>query len=77
MPVSKKRELIDDPEVRQEIDRYKWVESEKLGIDIGFDRAVKEWLELYSAEWLKYHSAGKKKLERKVAIKKTGARAKK
>ena len=53
MFVSTKTELINDPAVRQEIDRYKWVESEKLGKDIGFDRAAQEWLARCSEEWLK------------------------
>lgn len=58
MPVLTKAELINDPAVRQEIDRYKWVESEKLGFDIGFDRAADEWL--------KTRVAPEKKLLRKA-----------
>ena len=36
MAGSNKEELLKDEQVRQEIDRYKWVESEKAGYDIGF-----------------------------------------
>ena len=29
---------------KAEIDRHKWIESEKAGHDIGFDRAMFEWV---------------------------------
>jgi hypothetical protein len=32
----------------QEIQKYKWIESERLNHDIGFDRAALEWINLYS-----------------------------
>ena len=31
-----------------EINRYKWLESEKLGYDIGRNRAAREWAEKYA-----------------------------
>jgi hypothetical protein len=31
----------------EEIDRHKWIESEKLGHDIGRDAAVHQWLRHY------------------------------
>ncbi len=30
--------------VREEIDRHKWLESEKAGHDIGWDRAAVSWM---------------------------------
>ena len=66
MPVSTKKELINDPAVRQEIDRYKWVESEKIGSDIGFDRAAEEWFTHCSEEWLKTRTVPEKKILRKA-----------
>lgn len=32
-----------------EIEKYKWLESEKTGYDIGIRRAAFEWIEKYSA----------------------------
>lgn len=29
---------------RDEILRYKWIESEKVGVDIGFEKALLGWL---------------------------------
>ena len=34
---------------RDEILRYKWVESEKAGVDIGFEKALLGWLIKQSA----------------------------
>jgi len=35
----------------QEILRHKWIESEKLGYDIGFERALVEWITQHRAGW--------------------------
>jgi hypothetical protein len=35
----------------EEIKRYKWIESEKLGQDIGWERARQEWLEKHFPAW--------------------------
>lgn len=35
-----------------EICRYKWLESEKLGYDIGEFRAAREWIVKYYTDWL-------------------------
>ncbi len=29
---------------REEILRHKWIESEKVGYDIGFERALLDWI---------------------------------
>jgi hypothetical protein len=36
---------------REEIMRYKWIESEKLGHDIGFERALLEWIMKHRSAW--------------------------
>lgn len=36
---------------RAEILRHKWFESEKAGYDIGFEKALMDWLVKYGAAW--------------------------
>jgi len=36
---------------RQEILRYKWLESEKAGYDIGFERALLNWVRFHRQDW--------------------------
>src|ERR1043166_9901218 len=31
----------------EEIKKYKWIESEKAGRDIGWERATREWMQKY------------------------------
>ena len=38
---------------REEILRHKWIESEKVGHDIGFERALLDWIVKYRAGWRK------------------------
>jgi|TARA_B100001250_G_scaffold170897_1_gene147170 hypothetical protein len=38
---------------RSEILRHKWLESEKEGHDIGFERALLEWVLKHRTEWRK------------------------
>lgn len=45
------RLLRDMAEQKDEIDRYKWLASEKQGHDIGFERAHAEWVDSYAAAW--------------------------
>lgn len=37
---------------REEILRHKWIESEKAGYDIGFERALLDWIVRFRAGWL-------------------------
>ncbi|MEI6337677.1 MAG: hypothetical protein WCQ57_03730 [Verrucomicrobiota bacterium] len=37
---------------REEILRHKWIESEKAGRDIGFERALLDWIVKYRSRWL-------------------------
>jgi len=36
---------------RDEILRHKWIESEKAGHDIGFDKALVDWVMKYRTQW--------------------------
>jgi hypothetical protein len=36
---------------RREIAKYKWIESEKAGCDIGWQRALEEWLQFHFPAW--------------------------
>ncbi len=38
---------------RDEILRHKWIESEKLGVDIGFNKALVEWVMNHRTKWRK------------------------
>ena len=46
-------ELLKDKEIIAEINRYKWLESEKAGVDIGFERASREWINNCSKQYFK------------------------
>jgi hypothetical protein len=36
---------------RDEILRHKWIESEKQGRDIGFEKALLDWIIKYRSAW--------------------------
>lgn len=36
---------------REEILRHKWIESEKVGHDIGFERALLDWVMRHRGGW--------------------------
>ncbi len=36
---------------RAEILRHKWIESEKVGHDIGFEKALLDWIVKHRAGW--------------------------
>ncbi|TAL03472.1 MAG: DUF4032 domain-containing protein [Verrucomicrobia bacterium] len=38
---------------REEILKHKWIESEKAGHDIGFERALTDWIVKHRAKWRK------------------------
>lgn len=50
-----KEELLKDPRVIEEINRHLWIESEKAGTDIGFDKAAEDWVTKFSAGWVKHY----------------------
>jgi len=38
---------------REEILKHKWIESEKIGHDIGFERALTDWIVRHRSKWRK------------------------
>jgi len=36
---------------REEILRHKWIESEKAGYDIGFEKALLDWILYHRSAW--------------------------
>jgi hypothetical protein len=36
---------------REEIDKYRWIESERVGYDIGWKQASEEWMQKHFAGW--------------------------
>ena len=45
---------------REEILRHKWIESEKVGRDIGFERALLDWMLKHRSTWRQSRIASKK-----------------
>ncbi|MDX2111183.1 MAG: DUF4032 domain-containing protein [Verrucomicrobiota bacterium] len=43
---------------REEILRHKWIESEKAGHDIGFERALLDWIRNHREGWRSHRRAG-------------------
>ena len=48
---------------REEILKHKWIESEKAGYDIGFERALVDWNVKYSHDWYKWMKEQREKRE--------------
>jgi Domain of unknown function (DUF4032) len=42
---------------REEILKHKWIESEKAGRDIGFERALTDWIMKHRSKWRKSRQA--------------------
>lgn len=42
---------------REEILKHKWIESEKAGTDIGFERALTDWIVRHRSKWRKTRQA--------------------
>ena len=36
---------------REEILKHKWIESEKAGHDIGFEKALTDWVAKHKSKW--------------------------
>ena len=49
------QKLLKKREVVEEINRHKWLESERAGYDIGFEKATEDWLNRFAAAWVNYH----------------------
>lgn len=59
MGINDLKDLLKDKRVVEEINRHLWIESQKSGHSIGFERASDEWMGLYAMDWLKYHEPAK------------------
>ncbi|MBS0660463.1 MAG: hypothetical protein JSR82_19760 [Verrucomicrobia bacterium] len=44
---------------REEILKHKWIESEKAGYDIGFERALLDWIVKHRASWREKRREGR------------------
>ena len=44
---------------REEVLRHKWIESEKAGIDVGFEEALTGWMLKHRSEWRKRRQAAR------------------
>ncbi|MDP6305774.1 MAG: hypothetical protein QGH02_00375 [Verrucomicrobiota bacterium] len=42
---------------REEVLRHKWLESERMGCDIGFERALMDWVLNHRTKWRKSRQA--------------------
>jgi len=38
-------------ELKKEIEKHKWIESEKRGGDIGFEQALVDWMSKHRIGW--------------------------
>ena len=65
----KNQELLQMPEAVEEIKRHLWIESEKAGYDIGYDRAAEDWLNRFSDAWVDYHMPDRKNARKLSAAK--------
>jgi len=45
---------------REEILKHKWIESEKAGADIGFEKALLDWIVKHRSSWRNKRSKGAK-----------------
>ena len=48
---------------REEILKHKWLESEKVGHDIGFEKALLDWIVKYRARWRASRQKNQQQLE--------------
>jgi hypothetical protein len=51
-----REKLLQDKEVVEEINRHKWLKSEMVGYDVGFDAAARDWFENFAAAWIAHHN---------------------
>jgi hypothetical protein len=52
-PYAKAKKLADAAHERIEILKHKWLESEKIGHDIGMKSAEKSWKDNHAKDWRK------------------------
>jgi CheY-like chemotaxis protein len=61
-----RKELLKNKEVLEEIHRYKWLQSEMAGADIGFEAAADAWFREHASAWLSHYFPKGKPHEKKV-----------
>jgi len=52
-------ELLKNKQVIEEINKHKWIESQKAGYDIGFEKAASDWITRFADDWENVHSPKK------------------
>lgn len=60
MNETERKKLLSNKQAVEEIQRHRWIESEKAGCDVGFDKAVEDWLARFSKAWMEYHMPKRK-----------------
>ncbi|MCB1123584.1 MAG: hypothetical protein KJT03_18675 [Verrucomicrobiae bacterium] len=45
------REIMEE---KKEIEELKWLESEKAGKDIGYEKALFSWVRFHRNKWMKF-----------------------
>ena len=73
--VDSQKVLLNDKRVVDEINRHLWIESEKVGYDIGFDKAKEDWLKNFSRAWMRYHIPDALRPDNPVAVSEKAAKA--
>ena len=41
-------------DMKNEIEKHKWIESEKVKNDVGFEYALTDWMEKHRSKWVDY-----------------------
>lgn len=63
------KKLLRNKKVIDEINRHKWLESEIVGYDVGFEAAAEDWLKNYASAWVRYHMGDGKITSKPLPIK--------
>lgn len=53
------QDILANELARWEIERHKWIESEKAGRDIGFEAAMEDWVQEHGRSWLQQQRRAK------------------
>jgi hypothetical protein len=49
------KDLLKDRRVVEEINRHLWIESEKEGHNITFEKAANEWFDKFAKAWTEHY----------------------
>jgi len=41
-------------DMKEEIFKHKWIESEKIGRDVGFEHALTDWISKHRVSWCEH-----------------------